>query len=70
MNLVDKQYQGFLRKLIMYGNEKKDRTGVGTLSYFGDTFRHDKRWFPLLTTKMFNQNNDAELKWFLKERLT
>ena len=38
MNLVDKQYQGFLRKLIMYGNEK-DRTGVGTLSYFGDTFR-------------------------------
>ena len=37
MNTVDKQYQGFLRKLIMYGNEKEDRTGTGTLSYFGDT---------------------------------
>ena len=34
MNTVDKQYQGFLRKLLMYGNEKSDRTGTGTLSYF------------------------------------
>ena len=34
MNTLDKQYQGILRKLIMYGNEKEDRTGTYTLSYF------------------------------------
>ena len=68
MNLVDKQYQGFLRKLIMYGNEKKDRTGVGTLSYFGDTFRHFmKDVFPLHTTKKMSiKTMMSELKWFLK----
>ena len=52
MNTVDKQYQGFLRKLILNGKEKDDRTGTGTLSYFGDTFGHDmSKGFPLLTTK-------------------
>mgnify|MGYP001261392068 FL=1 len=68
MNTVDKQYQGFLRKLIMYGNEKEDRTGTGTLSYFGDTFRHDmSKGFPLLTTKkMAIKTMMTELKWFLK----
>ena len=70
MNTVDKQYQGFLRKLIMYGTEKKDRTGTGTLSYFGDTFRHNmKDGFPLLTTKkMAIKQMVTELRWFLKGR--
>ena len=68
MNTVDKQYQGFLRKLLMYGNEKGDRTGTGTLSYFGDTFRHNMEdGFPLLTTKkMAFKTMMEELKWFLK----
>ena len=68
MNVVDKQYQGFLRKLIMYGTEKDDRTGTGTLSYFGDTFRHDmSKGFPLLTTKkMAVKSMVTELKWFLR----
>ena len=68
MNTVDKQYQGFLRKLIMYGQEKKDRTGTGTLSYFGEQFRHDmSKGFPLLTTKkMAIKTMMTELKWFLK----
>ena len=68
MNTVDKQYQGFLRKLIMYGQEKEDRTGTGTLSYFGETFRHDmSKGFPLLTTKkMAIKTMMTELKWFLK----
>ena len=53
MNTVDKQYQGFLRKLIMYGTEKDDRTGTGTLSYFGDTFRHNMQMdFHFLQQKM------------------
>ena len=68
MNIVDKQYQGFLRKLIMYGTEKGDRTNTGTLSYFGDTFRHNMAdGFPLLTTKkMAVKAMVTELKWFLK----
>ena len=68
MNTVDKQYQGFLRKLIMYGTEKDDRTGTGTLSYFGDTFRHNMAdGFPLLTTKkMAVKSMVTELKWFLR----
>ena len=68
MNTVDKQYQGFLRKLLMYGNEKGDRTGTCTLSYFGDTFRHNMEdGFPLLTTiKMAFKTMMEELKWFLK----
>ena len=68
MNTVDKQYQGFLRKLIMYGQEKEDRTGTGTLSYFGEQFRHDmSKGFPLLTTKkMAIKTMMTELKWFLK----
>ena len=68
MNIVDKQYQGFLRKLIMYGTEKQDRTNTGTLSYFGDTFRHNMEdGFPLLTTKKMAVNSMVtELKWFLR----
>ena len=68
MNTVDKQYQGFLRKLILNGKEKDDRTGTGTLSYFGDTFRHDmSKGFPLLTTKkMAVKSMITELRWFLK----
>ena len=52
----------------MYGNEKEDRTGTGTLSYFGETFRHDmSKGFPLLTTKkMAIKAMITELKWFLK----
>ena len=68
MNTLDKQYQGILRKLIMYGEEKPDRTGTGTLSYFGEQIRHDmSKGFPLLTTKkMAVKTMMTELKWFLK----
>ena len=50
------------------GVEKKDRTGTGTKSIFGYTFRHDmKEGFPLLTTKkMAIKSVMTELKWFLK----
>ena len=54
----------------MYGQEKEDRTGTGTLSYFGEQFRHDmSKGFPLLTTKkMAIKSIMTELKWFLKGR--
>jgi len=54
--------------LVLYGKEKGDRTGTGTLSYFGDQIRHDmSEGFPLLTTKkMAIKTMMTELKWFLK----
>ena len=68
MSSIEKQYQGILRKLVLYGKEKGDRTGTGTLSYFGDQIRHNMAdGFPLLTTKkMAVKTMMTELKWFLK----
>jgi len=68
MSNIEKQYQGILRKLVLYGNEKEDRTGTGTLSYFGEQIRHNMQdGFPLLTTKkMAIKTMMTELKWFLK----
>ena len=68
MSNIEKQYQGILRKLVLYGKEKEDRTGTGTLSYFGDQIRHNMAdGFPLLTTKkMAVKTMMTELKWFLK----
>lgn len=70
MSNIEKQYQGILRKLVLYGKEKGDRTGTGTLSYFGEQIRHDmSEGFPLLTTKkMAVKTMMTELKWFLKGR--
>jgi len=70
MSNIEKQYQGILRKLVLYGKEKGDRTGTGTLSYFGDQIRHNMEdGFPLLTTKkMAIKTMMTELKWFLKGR--
>jgi thymidylate synthase len=68
MSNIEKQYQGILRKLVLYGSEKEDRTGTGTLSYFGEQIRHNMAdGFPLLTTKkMAIKTMMTELKWFLK----
>jgi thymidylate synthase len=68
MSNIEKQYQGILRKLVLYGKEKGDRTGTGTLSYFGEQIRHNMQdGFPLLTTKkMAIKTMMTELKWFLK----
>ena len=68
MSNIEKQYQGILRKLVLYGKEKGDRTGTGTLSYFGDQIRHNMAdGFPLLTTKkMAIKTMMTELKWCLK----
>jgi thymidylate synthase len=70
MSNIEKQYQGILRKLVLYGKEKSDRTGTGTLSYFGDQIRHNmSEGFPLLTTKkMAVKTMMTELRWFLKGR--
>ena len=62
------QYLDLVQHILDHGEEKKDRTGTGTLSVFGYQSKYDLRQgFPLLTTKkvLF----DAlvyELLWFLR----
>jgi thymidylate synthase len=67
-NPVDAQYQELLQAILDYGVVKNDRTGTGTKSMFGYTFRHNMSWgFPLLTTKkMAWKTMVTELLWFLK----
>jgi len=68
MNNLDKEYQILLEYILGNGHEKKDRTGVGTLSTFGWQIRHKmSEGFPLLTTKkMYWKGIVTELLWFLR----
>lgn len=61
-------YEDLLRKILMEGNPKSDRTGTGTISLFGQQMRFDlSEGFPLLTTKrVFFKGIAYELLWFLK----
>ena len=62
------QYLRLIKNLIKNGNDKDDRTGVGTLSTFGNQMRFDlSYYFPLLTTKRtFFRGVIEELIWFLR----
>ena len=62
------QYLDLIQELIETGEEKVDRTGVGTLGKFGHQMRFNlKHSFPLLTTKtVFFRGVLEELLWFLK----
>ena len=70
MNTLDGKYQQLLKYIIYFGKDKKDRTGTGTRSVFGQQIRHKmSEGFPLLTTKkMAIKSIMTELKWFLKGR--
>ena len=67
-NTLDSKYQQLLKYIYYFGTEKKDRTGTGTRSVFGQQIRHKmSEGFPLLTTKkMAIKSIMTELKWFLK----
>jgi len=62
------QYHSLVREVLETGVEKKDRTGVGTISMFGAQRKYDLRQgFPLLTTKKVRFDGILrELLWFLK----
>ena len=62
------QYLDLLRQVWEHGDERRDRTGVGTRSLFGATMRFDLAddAVPLLTTKRVAWKTAArELLWFL-----
>lgn len=62
------QYLNHIKDIIDNGKEKRDRTGVGTISKFGLTMRFDcSNTFPLLTTKdTYWKGIVEELLWFIK----
>jgi len=63
-----RQYEDFLREVFESGTPKGDRTGTGTLSYFGGQLRFNlSDSFPLITTKKVHFKSIVyELLWFLK----
>ncbi|MBK1694618.1 thymidylate synthase [Chromatium weissei] len=60
-------YLDLLREVLEHGNDRGDRTGVGTRSVFGRQIRVDlQAGFPLLTTKRVHTKSLIhELLWFL-----
>jgi len=63
-----KQYHYLLHDILENGEEKDDRTSVGTISVFGRNLRFDLRTgFPAITTKKLAWKSVvAELLWFIE----
>lgn len=63
-----KQYHDLLEDILQNGEEKNDRTGVGTYSVFGRSLRFDlRRGFPAITTKKLAWKAClGELLWFIE----
>lgn len=64
----EQQYLNLMRHIWTHGDERVDRTGVGTRALFGSTMRFDLSdgAVPLLTTKrVFWKTAAREMLWFL-----
>lgn len=66
-NHQEYQYINLVKNILSHGNDKDDRTQIGTLSLFGERMKFDLRHcFPLLTTKkVFFRGVVEELIWFI-----
>jgi len=64
---MEQDYLNLARTIMSEGNDRSDRTGVGTKSIFGHQMRFDlQKGFPLLTTKRVAfKLIKSELIWFL-----
>lgn len=65
---VDDQYECLLQDVLLHGEPRHDRTGVGTRAVFGRQLRYDlSKGFPRITTKYVPMKVvKAELLWFLR----
>lgn len=63
-----KQYHYLLNDILENGEQRNDRTGVGTISVFGRSLRFDLRTgFPAITTKKLAWKSVVgELLWFIE----
>ena len=61
-------YLEIVKRVLKKGVRKENRTGVDTLTIFGEKFEHDMaNGFPLLTTKKVKYDNvGSELEFFMK----
>lgn len=66
--MIYQPYEDLVSRILMFGEDRKDRTGVGTKSLFGSQLEFDLRQgFPLLTSKRVNYEAVVkELLWFLR----
>ena len=68
MRHPEQQYLDLMRRIWNDGDERRDRTGVGTRSVFGTMLRYDLAdgQMPLLTTKrVYWKTATREMLWFL-----
>ena len=66
--MIDDQYERLLQDVLLHGEPRQDRTGVGTRAVFGRQLRYDlSKGFPRITTKFVPMKPiKAELLWFLR----
>jgi len=64
---MEQDYLDLLERILTKGDDRLDRTGVGTRAVFGHQMRFDlRKGFPLLTTKkLYTRAIIHELLWFL-----